>query len=300
VLKKQVSAGVSGAEYFRTWLLKQQWFSSVFLPALPRWLRWSLRKLYLAPLDVADRLVGREASMTPPRVSNFSGAVSDFRGSGDSLVQTLSEVAMLTPKSRVLDVGCGLGRLGAAMTSYLDADGAYYGLDIVPEGIKWCKNNISGPYGNINFSLADIFNKEYNPHGLLSPSQYRFPFEDETFNLIVLVSVFTHMLPAAVDNYLGEIARILKPKGRCFATYFLLTPESRRLMSSERSSMKFKHNLNTHWLMSIKVPEYGVAYEEDFVRDLYAKHKLSSEFYPGHWSSGSGPGDQDVLVGFKT
>ena len=299
MLKRQIAVGIASAEEFRIWLLSQQWFSSVLLPALPRRLRWALRKLYLVPLDLAERLLGSTDSMTPPRGTNFSGAVSDIKASGDKLVQTMSEVARLTPSSRVLDVGCGLGRLGAAMTRYLDREGAYYGLDIVPDGIKWCTDNITGPHGNIHFVHADIFNREYNPHGLVRPSEYCFPFDDNTFDVVVLISVFTHMLPPEVENYVCEIARVLRPSGCCFASYFLLTPESRLLISSGRSSMNFKHKLGTHWLMSTKVPEYGVAYDADFVRQCYAKCGLSSELHAGRWYSGSGPGDQDLLVGYK-
>jgi SAM-dependent methyltransferase len=299
MLKRQVAAGVSAAEQLRTWLLAQQWFSSFLLPALPRWARWTLRRIYVAPLDLADFLVGGRDAMVPPREKNFTGAVSDFRASGDTLVQNLRNVAGLTPSSHVLDIGCGLGRLGAAATRYLGPNGAYQGIDIVPDAIEWCTKNIVGPFGNIRFTVADIINKEYNPSAALKASEYRFPFEDETFDVIVLISVFTHMLPAEVDNYLGEIARLLRPNGCCYASYFLVTDKSRPLIASRRSSMKFRHNLGTHWLMSLKVPELSVAYEESYVTELYAKHKLSRTFYAGQWSTGAGPGDQDLLIARK-
>lgn len=306
VIKNRQWHVTSGAERLRHWLLSQQWFSSILLPALPRKVRWALRWVYLAPIDLAERLFGRRDSMAPPRAHNCTGAVSDLEASRKALVDALVEVAGLTPSARVLDVGCGFGRLAAGLTGYLDAGGSYDGFDIVPEAVTWCATNISAPHGNIRFRRADIYNKEYNPRGRTKAVDYRFPFGDETFDVVVLVSIFTHMLPPEVDNYIGEIAQVLKPKGRCFATYLLLTPEARRLMSSPDSIMNFKHNLGSHWLVSTKVPELAVGYNENVVRELYAKHGLSWELYPGywcgqasHWPRDSGIGEQDVVVARK-
>ena len=107
-------------------LLVQPWFSSVLLsalPALPRRLRWALRRAYLAPVDLVDRWLGRREESLPPKASTFTGAVSDFAA------------------------GCGIGRLAIPAAGFLDADGDYEGIDIVPDGIAWCRANVSGPHG---------------------------------------------------------------------------------------------------------------------------------------------------------
>jgi SAM-dependent methyltransferase len=307
-MKKLLLRAVSAVERMRMWLLDQSWFQSVLLPALPRQLRWLLRKVYLAPVDLADRLLGRCDPALPPKAGTFTGAVDDFAASGDVLVGALAGVVGATPSSQVLDVGCGVGRLAVAMSRFLDASGRYEGLDIVPEGIGWCRQHIVSPHHNVHFTLADVYNKEYNPKGRVQPADYRFPYPDEAFDIAVLVSVFTHMLPADVDRYVSEIARVLKKNGRIFATYFLITPESLRLMNSRRCSVRFKHNLGSHWLQSGSVPELSVAYDEQYIRAVYAKHGLSDppDIYPGgwcgrpgRWPPGSGLGGQDTLVATK-
>src|SRR5215470_2049433 len=58
-VKQSLLHSVSAVERLQIWLLRQAWFHSVLLPALPRQLRWILRKMYLAPVDLADRLLGR-------------------------------------------------------------------------------------------------------------------------------------------------------------------------------------------------------------------------------------------------
>lgn len=296
----------TAAERLRIWLVHQQWFSSKLLPAMPRRLRWALRTIYLKPVDLADRLRGPNHPVVPPRAHNYSGpSMATDWGNWSEAVDTLRDLAGLTPSSRVLDVGCGMGRLAAAMSSFFDATGSYDGLDIVPDGIKWCKENIVGRHDNVHFTLSDVRNGEYNPQGKIEAVDYRFPFDDELFDLVVLVSVFTHMLPDDLEHYLEEIARILKPTGSCFATYYLLTEESRELMLTKNSRKCFKHHFGSYSVMSAKVPELGVAYDVQFIEQLYAQHGLTSERYLGWWFRGQPsrwsplPGEQDALVARK-
>ena len=301
-LKQPLLRSVSAAERLRMWLLRQAWFHSVLLPALPRQLRWILRKMYLAPVDLADRLLGRHQPGLPPKADIFTGGVVDFAASGKRTLETIRSVAGVNPSSRILDVGCGVGRLAIAMPDFLDANGGYEGFDIVPEGIEWCKQHIVGPHDNINFTLADVYNKEYNPKGSRQPADYQFPYEDEAFDVAVLLSVFTHMLPIDVDRYVGEISRVLKKDGRMCASYYIITPESLQLMNAGRGFMFFKHNLGSHWIHSNKVPELGIAYDESYLRGIYSKHGLSDppDIYFGRWCGRpTGLDAQDVVVATK-
>jgi SAM-dependent methyltransferase len=268
-------------ERFRHWLLSQKWFSSVLLPALPRPVRWALRTAYFAPLDLLDYLRGRNSALIPPRTLNFTGAVSDLQESAETYVKNLVELAGLTPSSKVLDIGSGFGRLGVGLIPFLDQNGSYDGLEIVPKAVKWCNANIARQ--NIRFHHADVFNKEYNPKGRVTAADYKFPFADETFDVVALSSVFTHMLPEQVDNYLSEIARLLKPGGRSYITYMMLTEESRPLMSGPTSITKFKHNHGSYWVVSETVPELSIGYEEEFIRQMYERHHLQYRLYPGNW-----------------
>lgn len=293
---------VSATERLRIWLLKQAWFHSVLLPALPRQVRWFLRKVYLAPVDLADRLIGRRDPGLPPKAQIFTGMPLDFAASATRTLETLRSIADVNPSSHILEIGCGIGRLAIAMPDFLDANGGYEGFDIVPEGIEWCKEHIVGPHDNIHFTLADVYNKEYNPKGSKQPADYQFPYEDETFDVAVLISVFTHMLPADFDRYVGEIARVLKKNGRIFASYNIIMPESLQLMTSGHGSVHFKHNLGSHWICSKRVPELGVAYDERYLREIYAKHGLSDppDIYFGTWCGrSSGLDIQDVVVATK-
>jgi SAM-dependent methyltransferase len=294
--------GVSGVERLRIWLLGQAWFHSRLLPALPRRLRWSLRRMYLAPVDLAARLLGRVDPEVPPKALIFTGAPMDFAASGRRTLKTICSITGANPSSHILEIGCGIGRLAITMPAFLDADGRYEGLDIVPEGIEWCQEHIAGPHDNVTFTLADLYNKEYNPNGRTQPADYRFPYDDGIFDVAILISVFTHMLPADVDRYVGEIARVLKPAGRLCASYSIINPESLQMMRSRSGSVHFTHNRGSYWTSSKRVPELGVAYDERFLRGLYAKHGLADppDIYYGRWCGRStGLEVQDVVVARK-
>jgi SAM-dependent methyltransferase len=286
---------VTFSEQLRTKLLSQQWFTTVLF-GLPRPIRWALRVMFFAPLDLADYLLGRKDPATPPRWINFTGAVTDLPASREQLKQNLISMVDLSPTSRVLEVGCGFGRLGIPLSRYLDKDGVYHGVDIVPSAINWCNRNVQGPHENIHFIHADIYNGEYNPHGRLKASEYRFPFENSTFDIVVLISVFTHMLPTDVDHYLSEIARVLTPAGRCFATFSIITDQVKARIAEGIASLNFKHDMGTHWVMNMSTPELGVAYDEVFLRNLHHNHNMAVEFHPGRWSEGFGTGSQDVVI----
>jgi SAM-dependent methyltransferase len=270
-------------------------FTSTILPAIPRPARWFLRKLYFLPLDLAERISGERDVMVPPRSENFTGSAEGFRRSGEELVEKLIRLADLDERSCVLDVGSGVGRLAVALTRHLDATGAYEGLDIVPSGIAWCRENITPQYPNFRFTLADVFNDEYNPQGRFKASEYRFPYGDSSFDLVVLVSVFTHMLPDDMNHYIKEIRRVLRPGGRCYATYFLINEDVTRLMQSGRSIIRFKHHVEPHWLINVKAPALSVGYDEAYVRDTYARSFANTVIHFGGWSTGN-LNAQDVVV----
>jgi ubiquinone/menaquinone biosynthesis C-methylase UbiE len=299
---------VSGAVKVRHWLLRQPFFTSTLLPAIPRPLRWALRQAYFAPIDLAERLAGgSRGELVPSRSQIFSGSVEGYRRSGDRFVEILAEVARLTPDAQILDVGSGNGRLAVALTAYLSPQGSYDGLEIVESGVRWCTENVTSAYPAFRFHKADVYNAEYNPNGRYRASEYRFPFEDASFDLVALMSVFTHMLAADVQHYVSEIYRVLKPRGRCFATFFLVNEESTRLMDDGESSMTFKHQIGAAWIANRAVPEMSVAYDEEFVLETFAAAGFTDVAVhlggwcgrPPFWEPQSGPGDQDVVVCMK-
>jgi SAM-dependent methyltransferase len=262
---------------------------------VPRPVRRALRFGYLASLDAID-LCRPRRDLVPPRCLNFVGD-GDFERIGDEFLEYFASLGGLRPSHDVLEVGCGIGRMARPLTRYL-ITGSYEGLDIVPSGIRWCRKNITRRFPRFRFSMADIHNTEYNPKGTLRASEYRFPYLDGRFDFCALTSVFTHMLSADTDHYLAEIYRVLRPGGKCLATFFLLNEKSQRAIAAQTSSLLFRHPLGACWTTDPQVPETAVAYDEAALGSLLEKNgfALESTHYGGWCGRSQYLSYQDILV----
>ena len=60
-----------------------------------------------------------------------------------------------------------------------------------------------------------------------------------------LTSVFTHLLPHDLTHYLAEINRVLRPGGRCVATFFLHDAETAGHVRAGRSAFQLPHGYGT-------------------------------------------------------
>jgi SAM-dependent methyltransferase len=237
----------------------------------------------LRGLDLKDRLSGRADRLVPPRRLDFVGH-SDFVETGDEFLGHFVELGGLQPGHHVLDVGCGIGRMARPLTGYLSAEGAYEGFDVNREGIGWCRRRYAR-FGNFRFQVADLYNRRYNPHGAHAAGEYRFPYEDGRFDFAFATSLLTHLLEDEADHELAELARVLRPGGRCLTTWFLLDETSRRGIAEGRSGLPFLDAHEHVAVVSEDVPEEAVAYDADWVRERHEAHGLAVlDVRPGSWS----------------
>jgi ubiquinone/menaquinone biosynthesis C-methylase UbiE len=268
---------------------------------IPSFLNPLLKRLYYIPADIGDKLKDRK-DMIPPSSMIFVG-VGDFEKTGEEFLNYFTQIANLQPNSRVLDVGCGIGRMAVPLTTYLSKHGEYWGFDIVEKGIQWCQENITSKFSNFHFIHSDIYNKFYNRNGKFNSQDYRFPFDNDFFDFIFLTSVFTHMLPSDIRHYMGEISRVLKPGGNCLITFFILNEESKMLVTSGSSTLNFQYQVDDFLTINETVPEDAVAYEEEFVKKLFENHGLGLK-QPIHYGAWCGRQNfltyQDLIIAEKT
>ena len=252
---------------------------------LPPVIRRAARRLWYLPADTLDVIMGRRDPMIPPRGRIFIGS-GDFKRTGEQILQQLVELGGLQPHQRVLDVGCGIGRVAVPLTAYLDDNGSYEGFDIVKPAIRWCRKRITGRYPRFRFTHIDLRNDLYNLGTTERAKDFIFPYRDGEFDLVFLTSVFTHMLPEDVENYLGQIHRVLKTGGTCFATFFLMNPEARELME-KGGSFRFTNRRDHHYLFHARVKEANVAYDEEWLTEKVIRppgfriDQVHHGFWPG-------------------
>jgi ubiquinone/menaquinone biosynthesis C-methylase UbiE len=239
-----------------------------------------------------DLIAGSRGKAIPPLELRHKLG-QDEEHSGEAYVQSLRSLCGLKPRERILDVGSGCGRVALSLAHYLNTKGSYEGLEIVKEFVDWCKKNISSRYPNFQFKHANIYSQAYNPDGIFRASQYKFPYDDESFDVVFLSSVFTHMLPEDLKNYIREISRVMKKNGRCWISYFLLTNETTRV-ANDSTRIHFV-NAGEYYTANRNIPESAIGYDVKKILDLYKKNNLEI-VKPIHYI----PERQDIIIARKT
>ena len=226
---------------------------------------------------------------------------SDFKETGKEFLNYFIKFCNLQSSANVLDIGCGIGRMAIPLASHL-RDGSYIGMDVVAESISWCRKNITHKYSNFQFDHIDLFNHRYNPNGKVLDINYRFPYTDQSFDFIILTSVFTHMLPAGMTNYMDQIQRMLADDGQVFFTFFLLNEEQDNLARQEQNCINFKYSNGFYRMRDADIPESAIAYDEECLLDLLNNRgfTISRPIKYGTWSGREdGLSFQDIIIAIK-
>ena len=156
---------------------------------------------HYAPGDVAARIEGalRAAGIDPARLTRDQAATFDeFHGGGRESTRALAKFVGLAPGMRVLDVGCGIG--GPARTLTAEFGCVVTGLDLTHDFIhaaEWLSARL-GMAGQVRF---------------LQGSALELPLPDASFDLVWSQNMLMN-LPDK-DRFAREVARVLKPGGRC-------------------------------------------------------------------------------------
>jgi SAM-dependent methyltransferase len=253
----------------------------------------------LGPLDWAARALNGRRDFPPLRLRRYVGPLRSFESSGAEFMSYCRLLLELRPDERLLDVGCGCGLMALQLKEYLDERGRYRGVDIHAPSVEWCRRHVTPGHPNFEFERIDVRSEAYNPRGRHAADEYAFPYPDASFDAVLLKSVFTHLRPGAVENYLREVARLLAPGGRALATFFLLNERQEALRGEGLNRIDFKYGEGVWRHAYRESPESAVAYREEFVLGLIERHGLALRrpVVYGSWSGfREGLSFQDMLL----
>jgi len=207
----------------------------------------------------------------------------------DSSFQNFKELLHYThldPNYRVLDYGCGLGRIAIPMSAFLDPEkGSYCGVDTNAECIKRNQRAFSR-YSNFRFEHTNIYSKMYNRNGGSIEELLKLDL-GQPFDLAFLFSVFTHVLSNDCDFLLSFLRSKLKPQGEFFSSWFLINDETQKGIDQGISGREFKYQHGDARIENQEVPEGAVAYYEEDVLRRFEKAGYSDVcIHYGMWRGG--------------
>jgi SAM-dependent methyltransferase len=132
----------------------------------------------------------------------FSGDMISYLAIGRSTVNAIMSIMPVAPKktfAKVLDFGCGCGRVGRHLRA-LFPDAQLYFTDTKPDAVHFCARTFSGTgfASNADFNLLEL---------------------PTTFDLIWVGSVFTHMDRERQEILFRRLCGALAPGGVLIATF---------------------------------------------------------------------------------
>lgn len=135
----------------------------------------------------------------PPRElwTVADGFLDSGRRDAEAMLEVVERAGTsLSSGTRVLDFGCGPGRVTRWLPHHVDG----WGVDLDADRIAWCQAELSPPF---RFATCGTY-----PH---------LPFGDDRFDLVYAGSVFTHLSELA-DAWLLELLRLTVPGGLLYLT----------------------------------------------------------------------------------
>jgi SAM-dependent methyltransferase len=187
---------------------------------------------YALPLSDPPAPVFNEADLPLPPEELWLGYA--YPGHGALHVRTMLDILTasgftLQPGDRILDLGCGAGRMIRHLAPQARSC-EIWGADISAPHIQWCERHLTPPF-----------------HFLTSTKVPHLPFPDGFFSLIYCGSLFTHIDDLA-KTWLLELRRLLAPEGRAYLTIhdeetirqLEAAPRPSEMMRTLRGSPSFK------------------------------------------------------------
>lgn len=168
--------------------------------------RFALQKLKYAKVNRAFKMEHPQVLLPPEYFIyetyrlNYDQYYYDGKSSAEEIVILISKYYDLTNhKNKFLDWGCGPGRIVRHLPPLLPHS-EIHGTDYNEKYINWCSNNLGG----IKFSLNDI-----DP-----PLKYPSAF----FDIVIGLSIFTHLSKEKHTDWINELHRIIKTGGMLLIT----------------------------------------------------------------------------------
>lgn len=213
----------------------------------------------------------------------------EFDTQGYILFNICNKLLNFEQKDKVLDFGCGTGRL----LKHLKKENLNY------QGFEINNNygSIAKQFGEVR--TRDINHPEYNKNGSLELKDNFTEYESEEFNKIISLAVLNHQSFKEASIIIKELLRITKKNGLILITVFLINNLTQQLMKKASCKFDFIKSSIDNFSTNLDRPYLNNAFYEDMIRKVIINNKgqIVEPIYYGEWrGQNSGLTGHDVIV----
>lgn len=140
-----------------------------------------------------------------------------IRATAEETRQWLAETVGVKPDDVILEIGCGIGRVGQALAPHCQQ---WIGCDVSPNMLTHAQQRLAA-FSNVRFVEISGYDLQ--------------PLPDASVDVVYCTVVFMHLDEWDRHNYVLEAYRILRPGGRIFVDNFnLCTDEGWQVFETHR------------------------------------------------------------------
>jgi len=238
--------------------------------------------------------VSRFTLTEAPTSGEAPDGLEQFVAVGNRLAGLMAE-AGLEAGDRVLDIGCGSGRIAAGLANVLTT-GRYEGFDVDKSRVAWAQEHIDLPH--FTFRHVKVRNGMYSRRTLKRGSSFTFPYPDDSFDFAIATSLFTHLVPDDAAHYLQEAARVLDRGGTLFATFFIVDDFAASNARAGATKWLREQRPDGAWVHDPAKPEVAIGFTPEWLDRTMAEAGLTVDAIRyGSWSGRDDPVDfQDIVI----
>jgi SAM-dependent methyltransferase len=210
---------------------------------------------------------------------------------------------------KIIDFGCGHGKLAPVSVFFTHPEGEYLGIDIQEGYINYCRRKYA-QLPRVRFHVSKDCNPFYPKQQQSTAAESKSYGNDwnvppDSIDVVMALSVFTHLQEADALGYINKIHTIIKPNALAILTCHLVEEPRKQpgfIFSYNPflvSLFKFTTPLPTSYdwfTCNPALPESGIAMNMAGLNSLI-QEKFKIEFIVrGSTTGGSDPFPQDVVV----
>lgn len=152
-------------------------------------------------MDSTYKSVWQSLALSPEGAAAYVSGYSDeekMYATADDTLQILRETVGIHASDTVLEIGCGLGRVGRSLAPFVRE---WVGCDVSPEMLRIAARKLTGIE---NFRLVEVSGYDLSP------------IADASMDVVYCTVVFMHLDEWDRYTYCLEAKRVLRPGGRFY------------------------------------------------------------------------------------